>query len=82
MQTTAAEMLPLPEYQQQRAYIFPSVDSLRWFIRQHHPELVERQALLMPAGKKLIAPAAFDRVVVEIGARLAASRTRRATEAA
>jgi hypothetical protein len=72
----AAEMLPLPEYQQQRQPIFPSVDSLRWFIRQHHAELVEHRALLMPAGKKLIAPDAFDRVVVEVGARLAAGRKR------
>lgn len=76
MQTNAAEMLPLPEYQQQRQAIFPSPDSLRWFIRQHHDELVEQRALLMPAGKKIIAPANFDRAVVEIGARLAAGRKR------
>jgi hypothetical protein len=76
MTTTAAEMVPLPEYQQQRQAIFPSQDSLRWFIRQHHHELVEQRALLMPAGKKLIAPSNFDRVVVEVGARLAASRRR------
>lgn len=76
MTTTAAEMVPLPQYQQERQAIFPSQDSLRWFIRQHHAELVEQHALLMPAGKKLIAPSNFDRVVVEIGARLAAGRKR------
>lgn len=76
MNTVAADMLPLPEYQQQRQAIFPSQDSLRWFIRQHHAELVEQRALLMPAGKKLISPSAFDSVVVEIGARLAAGRKR------
>ena len=76
MNTTAAEMVPPAEYQQQRQSIFPSQDSLRWFIRQHHQELVQQHALLMPAGKKLIAPSNFDRVVVEVGARLAAGRKR------
>jgi len=70
----AAEAVPLPEYQQQRQAVFPSLHSLSWFIRQNRAELVDQRALLMPAGKKLIAPSNFDRVVGDVGARLAASR--------
>lgn len=74
MPINANEMVPPLEYQQQRQSIFPSADSLRWFIRQHHRELIEQRALLMPAGKRLIVPCNFDRVVVDVGARLAAGR--------
>ena len=74
MTNTAADLLPLADYQRQREHLFPSKDSLRWFIRQHHAALAERQALLMPARHTLVAPALFDAFVVEIGARRAASR--------
>lgn len=73
----AAELLPLPDYQQRRQTIFPSPDSLAWFVRKHYAELVESGALLMPAGKKLIAPGAFDRFVLEVGQRRAADPKRR-----
>jgi len=67
-------MLPLTEYQQQRPHIFPSLDSLRWFIRQNHAALIERHALLMPTGRKLISPGLFDAFVVEVGAKKAQER--------
>jgi len=69
------QSLVLPQvYLQGRGHIFPSLESLRWFTRQHHAELVRRQALVMPAGRKLVNVPAFDQAVVEIGARRAAER--------
>mgnify|MGYP001237525580 CR=1 FL=1 len=76
MSHNLAELLPMPAYQQQRPHLFPSVDSLRWFIRQHHAELVEARALLLPARRRLIDPARFDAYVAEEGARRAAARVR------
>ena len=61
-------------YQQSRAHVFPSVESLRWFERQHRAELVARGALCMPAGRKLVLAEKFDAVVLEVGARLVAAR--------
>ncbi len=50
-----------------RESIFPSEASLGWFIRKNKARLIERGAILAPTGRKLINPAAFDQVVVEIG---------------
>lgn len=67
-------LVPPKVYLETRWHIFPSLESLRWFTRQHHAELVRRQALVMPAGRKLLNVPAFDRAVVEIGAERAARR--------
>ncbi len=64
-------LLPLTEYRQQRQHVFRSDQSLRWFIRTNRPELIKRQALVMPTGHPLIAPAVFDQAVLDIGARKA-----------
>lgn len=71
--------LPLPlvtpaEYVADRPQVFPGVESLRWFERQHRAELIERGAILMPNGRKLVDPAAFDSAVRDIGKRLAGQR--------
>lgn len=72
MNTTPPLTLITPAaYVAERSQVFPGVESLRWFERQHRAELIERGAILMPAGRKLVDPAAFDRAVVEIGKRLA-----------
>ena len=68
------DLMPPSKYLQGREHVFPSLESLRWFTRQHHAELVRRQALVMPAGRKLVNVPAFDRAVVEIGAQRAAQR--------
>lgn len=73
------DLMPPQGYLQGREHIFPSVESLRWFTRQHHAELIQRQALVMPAGRKLFNAPAMDRAVVEIGAKLAGARTRTPT---
>jgi len=50
-----------------RTEIFPSPASLQWFIRCNKSALIERKALLMPTGRKLINPVAFDLVVLDVG---------------
>lgn len=80
--TAIAEAPGLPlaayeDYQQSRAHVFPSVDSLRWFERQHRPALLAAGALCMPAGRKMVIPTRFDSVVIEVGLKLAAARGER-----
>ena len=57
-----------------RTDIFPSPASLQWFIRCNKSALVEHKALLMPTGRKLINPAAFDQVVIDVGHSIAQRR--------
>lgn len=75
MSLNLQDLKPPREYLQGREHIFPSVESLRWFTRQHRAELIERQALVMPSGRKLVNAPAMDRAIIDIGARLAAART-------
>jgi len=72
-----AQPLPLisyEAYQQARAHVFPSIDSLRWFDRQQRTELLAAGAICMPAGRKMIIADLFDSVVIEVGRRMAATR--------
>jgi hypothetical protein len=62
------------DYQAARANVFPSEESLRWFVRQHRDELIAAGAIVAPAGRKLISPQAFDKAVLSIGARLLSAR--------
>jgi len=59
--------LRLEAYQASRPAIFPSMDSLKWFCRQHRATLISRGAIISPTGRKLIVPAVFDQVVIEVG---------------
>jgi hypothetical protein len=62
---TAIKSLRLPaEYQAERQNVFPSMSSLNWFVRQHRDHLVQRGALVAPAGRKLIEPDKFDSYVM------------------
>lgn len=67
-------LMPPAQYRAERAHVFKSDESLRWFIRQHHDELVNMGALVAPTGRKLIFPEAFDLAVCAIGGRMAATR--------
>lgn len=58
-----------------REHIFPSDASLDWFIRKNREHLIKNNALLMPAGRKLINQDAFDLAVIEIG-KIAAEKYR------
>lgn len=61
----------LRRYQERNAVLFPSIESLRWYVRQHRGELVERGALIMHRGRLVIDSAAFKAVVRDIGKRQA-----------
>ena len=67
-------LVPLVEYQQSRAHLFPSIESIRWFARKHRPELNRAGAILQIAGRTQIDPAAFDSVVLEAGRQAAQQR--------
>lgn len=74
---SATEGLPLQlpaDYAAARPSVFPSRHSYRWFERQHKAELVAGGALVMPTGRKLVNPEAFDRVVLDVGARRAGGK--------
>ena len=72
--TQTLEALALPEqYRQTRAHLFPSEQSLLWFLRKHRRELVSAGALLIVAGRNHIDPTACDEVVLRVG-RAAAER--------
>jgi hypothetical protein len=72
--TPTLHLLTIAQYVAERPQIFPGVESLRWFERQHRVELIEAGAVLMPNGRKLVDPAAFDMAVVKIGQRMASKR--------
>lgn len=54
-------------YRSKRENVYPSVGSLQWYMRVHRRRLVEAGALYLIAGKTLIEPRRFDRVVMEDG---------------
>lgn len=75
METNQPLRLETPaEYVAARSHVFPGVESLRWFERSHRAELIERGAIIMPNGRKLIDPVAYDQAVIDIGKRMAAGR--------
>ena len=76
MQFTPLQLVTPSEYVASRSNIFPSVESLRWFERQHRHELLQQGAIVAPTGRKLLNPVAFDQAVLTIGRRLAESRSR------
>jgi hypothetical protein len=71
MNADLSQVVPLPEYQEQRKHIFPSKGSLEWFVRKHRAELVESGGLLLLAGRWSINVPQFDSSVTRIGQQLA-----------
>lgn len=51
---------------------FPTVDSLRWFVRRHRHQLVEHNALIVVAGRMRFHPDMFKQTVMSVGLRAAA----------
>jgi len=72
-----AGLLKLEEYQQQRAHMFPGLESLRWYMRNHRAGLQQAGALLYIAGRLWVDPTRFDAQVLDAG-RQAAQRQREA----
>jgi hypothetical protein len=64
--------LQLPsEYRAERDHLFPSPSSFDWFVRRNRTELIAAGALLIPTGRWMVEPAAFDEAIMTIGARRA-----------
>lgn len=61
-------------YQEGRKHVFPALQSLEWYIRNHKAPLVESGALLVVSKRRLIDAQAFDAYVVSAGRKLAAAR--------
>jgi hypothetical protein len=66
-ETAAKELVPMLEYQQARPHLFPSEQSMRWYVRQHRAALVEADALVMVARRYLVVPSAIDAFVLRGG---------------
>jgi hypothetical protein len=69
------------QYRVHRSAIFPTAQSVEWFVRKHRATLVEQGAISYPTGRMLIVPELFDRVVIGIGnerAKKVAAGNRRA----
>jgi hypothetical protein len=62
----AALVLP-EEYRATRAHLFPSPQSLGWFLRQHRTALTDAGALTIIAGKTRLHSAKTDEVLVAVG---------------
>lgn len=61
----------LEVYREARGNLFPSTESLRWFVRSNRAALVAAGALLMITGRWMADPSRFDATVVKIGQRAA-----------
>lgn len=72
-ETAAKALVPMLEYQQARPHLFPSEQSMRWYVRQHRAALIEADALVMIAGRYLMDPSATDAFVLR-GGKAAALR--------
>jgi hypothetical protein len=65
------QLRTLDDFQVERPLLFPSASALQWFVRCNKAELVDAGALIKPAGRWLVQPAAFDAVFLAIGKRIA-----------
>lgn len=61
------DLTTVDAYQASRANVFPSLASLKWFIRQYSPMAWRNGALVKLAGRRLIHPTKFDELVLETG---------------
>lgn len=72
MQTTKQQLPPLAEYldlkdAQEKLGHFPTLDSFRWFIRNHRNRLAACGALILVAGRQKFHLDLTKQVVVETG---------------
>lgn len=59
------------EYRAARPQLYPSEQSLLWFMRRNREELVSAGAIIIPNGRWLVCPQEFDQAVIDIGQRRA-----------
>ena len=67
MDTKLADLVSLSEFQRTTAHLFPSVESIRWYLRQNGSKLRSSGAVLTIAGRIWICPSKFERDVLELG---------------
>jgi|GEM_PF-1602084 len=77
MHATETHFPPLAEYVsladiQQRLGHFPTIESFRWFARQHRDQLAACGALILVAGRQKFHPGLTEQVVIEVGRHAAA----------
>lgn len=65
------EFVDLDTLQAGVATIYPTPDSIRWFVRRNRDALVERGALIVITGRMRFHPGRFKQAAVEIGQRAA-----------
>jgi len=66
------EFVDLAALQASVAATFPTVDSVRWYVRQNRTALVEQGALIIVAGRMRFNPSRFKQAAVSIGRKAAA----------
>lgn len=78
MQNTTHHNPPLAEYVDLKTTQeklgkgnFPTLDSLRWFVRRNRDRLAASGAMIMVAGRQKFHPELTEEVVVETGRRAA-----------
>ena len=69
--TPLQKLLTMPEYRAQRAHVFKSDESLRWFLRQHRNTLTSAGAVVQLGRRCMVEPDRFDVAAFEIGRRTA-----------
>jgi hypothetical protein len=67
--TPLAGLARLEQYQAGRSHVFPGIESLRWYLRQHRTGLEGAAALLYIAGRLWIDVDKFDTYVLDAGSR-------------
>jgi hypothetical protein len=64
----------IEDFQAANQHVFPSVPSLRWFVRCHKSELIKAKAIALLAGRLMVHAANFETALIEIGTQSAATR--------
>lgn len=69
----AALMDPEDYRQQHASHLLRTRQALKWYLRQHGPELVKAGAMLKIANRWMVHADRFDQAVLQIGQRMAAA---------
>jgi len=62
------------EFQEDHSKFFPTIDSWRWYKRQHGDELVKVGAIITITGRDYVNPTVLEKMILKIGRRAAAER--------
>jgi len=72
--TPLAALMEPEEYRKQRAaHLLRTPQALKWYVRQHGPELVDQGAMLKIANRWMAHADRFDQAILQIGQRMAAA---------